>query len=247
MGWLLVALLGFATTGHAADSGTYRYDARMAFIKAGVLELSLNRYGAQHELYEVSGQFQTSRAMSKYYSWNGIFAATGRWEGEGPVTTAYMSRTTSKDEDLKIVLNTPDGARLLKGASHEFQTIDKPAGIDLISALFFSPVCYQGGSVHDGEDAYELVLDEEKAERFKGGREYYDGEVTSCHYSVRDHKGRKRKVVVSLADIGDTKVAVQVRAKIPVLPDAIFRLRMSPASDDESPAQSTADKEVAVR
>ena len=203
--------------------GAYHYDARMAFLKAGELALELNRFGSQ---YEVTGEFQTSRAMSAYYTWNGIFAAAGRWEGHGPVTTAYMSRTVSKDDDLKIVLNYEDSARMLDGPKSEFKSIDKPAGIDLISALFFSPSCYKGGLVHDGEDTYTLELRSEKPYQLRGGEDYFKGDVVNCDYAVRDNRDRQRRVVVSLAEIGDTTVAVQVRAKIPVLPDAVFRLRL---------------------
>jgi len=204
-------------------SGELRYDARMSFLKAGELSLELNRTG---EEYEVAGEFQTSRAMSAYYSWNGIFAATGHWGHRGPITRAYMSRTMSKDDDLKIVLNTEDGARILEDPNGEFENIEKPAGVDLISALFFSPSCFKGGVVHDGEDSYRLDLRSEKKQRLHGSAKYYRGEVTNCDYDVRDHKDRKRRVVVSLADIGNTTVAVQLRAKIPVLPDAVFRLRV---------------------
>ncbi len=221
---ILLATFGCASTAWAeVSSGVFHYDARMAWLKAGELQLNLNRFGQQ---YEVAGEFQTSRAMSNYYSWNGVFAATGRWEGRGPVTTAYLSRTVSKDEDLKIVLNTEDGARLLKGPDADFENIEKPAGIDLISALFFSPGCFQGGTVHDGEDAYQLELRHQKAHKLTGGKNYYQGEVINCHYNVRDHKDRKRQVVVSLAEVGNTTVAVQVRAKIPVLPDAVFKLKL---------------------
>jgi hypothetical protein len=195
----------------------------MSFLKAGELSLELNRSGQD---YEVAGEFQTSRAMSAYYSWNGVFAATGSWGEHGPVTKAYMSRTRSKDDDLKIVLNTEGGARLLDGPTSEFTNIEKPAGIDLISALFFSPGCFKGGAVHDGEDSYRLELRSEKKKTLHSGADYYRGEVTNCDYNVRDHKDRKRRVVVSLAEIGDTTVAVQVRAKIPVLPDAVFKLRV---------------------
>ena len=222
---LLVLLIGVQTSMAWGDSiDGYLYDARMSFIKAGELTLELTRSGEQ---YEVAGEFKTSRAMNNYYSWNGVFAATGRWEARGPVTTTYMSRTVSKDEDLKIVLNYEDGARMLKGPKEQFQSIPKPGGVDLISALFFSPTCYEGGEVHDGEDTYKLQLRRQKTHLFKAGEEYYSGEVLSCDYTVHDHKNRKRRVIVSLADINGTKVAVQIRAKIPILPDAVFRLRTS--------------------
>ena len=128
-----------------------------------------------------------------------------------------------------------DAARLLDGPKGDFETIDKPAGIDLISALFFSPGCYKGGMVHDGEDAYRLELRSEKKKTLNAGSNYFKGEVVNCDYTVRDNRGRKRGVVVSLADVGDTTVAVQVRAKIPVLPDAVFRLRMPPPAVRPAP------------
>ena len=221
---LLLFLILLPSFIHAeGHNNRFRYDARMAFLNAGELDLELYRFGEQ---YEVAGKFQTSRAMSAYYKWNGVFAATGTWNGDGPVTTAYMSRTVSKDDDLKIVLNYEDSARLLDGADSEFESIHKPAGIDLISALFFSPNCYTGGTIHDGEDSYSLNLRSEKTHMLNGGSKYYKGEVVSCEYVVRDHKNRKRRIVVSLAEVGDTTVAVQVRAKIPILPDAVFKLRM---------------------
>ena len=222
---LLVVL--FATPFGLACAQTapdlFQYDARMAFLNAGKLALELNRFDDE---YEVSGEFQTSRTMSAYYNWNGIFVATGKWEGHGPVTKAYMSRTVSKDDDLKIVINYEDSARLLDGPDSSFESISKPPGIDLISALFFTPTCFTGGVVHDGEDAYRLELRSKKTHNLNGGSRYYKGEVVSCDYTVRDHKNRKRRVVVSLADVDGTIVAVQIRAKIPILPDAVFRLRM---------------------
>lgn len=221
---LLSICLTIANSAFAdASDRRYAYDARMAFIKAGQLTLDLSRSG---DSYEVAGQFQTSRAMSAYYTWNGVFAAVGKWEPGGPVTTAYMARTSSKDDDFKIVLTYPDTARVLEGADGEFESIEKPGGIDLISALFFNPACYQGAEVHDGEDTYQLSLNREKQHIFVGGEGYYAGPVLSCDYGVRDHKDRKRRVIVSLAEVLGTVVAVQVRASIPILPDAVFTLRM---------------------
>ncbi|MEM7081069.1 MAG: DUF3108 domain-containing protein [Pseudomonadota bacterium] len=203
---------------------SYQYDARMAFLRAGTLTLDLTRSESN---YEVIGNFRTSRAMSRYYTWNGVFAAVGKWEGRGPVTQAYMSRTVSKDDDLKIVLAYEDGSRVLDGPDEEFEAKPKPGGIDLISALFFSPQCYRDGQVHDGEDTYQISLSSEKVRRLSNSAAYYSGMATHCDYQVIDNRDRKRRVTVSLAEIGGQVVAVQVRARIPVLPDAIFRLRVA--------------------
>ena len=220
---LILATLLTPSVSAADHRGLYQYDAKMAWLKAGELSLEMFRSGTS---YEVLGEFQTSKAMSNYYTWNGVFAASGRWEGAGPVTRAYMSRTISKDDDLKIVLNYENSARLLDGPDSSFEDIPKPSGVDLISALFFTPSCFAGGAVHDGEDTYHLTLRASRTKDLRGGQGYYQGPATDCDYHIRDHKDRKRRVVVSLAEVGDTTMAVQVRAKIPVLPDAIFRLRM---------------------
>ena len=82
------------------------------------------------------------------------------------------------------------------------------------------------------------VLKGQRSHKFNGGRGYYKGDVVSCDYHVVDHKNRKRRVIVSLADVAGTKVAVQVRAKIPILPDAVFRLR--------TPKNSTPVEQVAA-
>ena len=225
MRYIFLVLLLLIASAHADThvTGNYVYDAKMAFIKAGELKLDYERRGTD---YQVAGEFKTSRAMSVYYTWNGVFATVGTWKGLGPVTTAYMSRTSSKDEDLKIVLTYPNGTRVLDSETGEFETVERPGGVDLISALFFSPSCYDGRLVHDGEDNYQLSLLEQEVHGFNGGKNYYRGEVTSCDYRVEDHKGRKRRVIVSVADINGTKVAVQIRAKIPLLPDAVFKLRV---------------------
>ncbi len=241
----LIALLSSAllcAAAATARAGDYQYDARMAFIKAGKLELNLSRQGKD---YEVVGEFQTSKAMSAYYRWNGIFAARGEWAPRGPVTQAYMSRTVSKGEKLKIVLNTEAGVRLLDGAENSFESIDKPQGIDLISALFFTPECYQGGTVNDGEDTYQLQLRSQKDQRMSGGKDYYSGAVTVCKYNVIDHKDRKRRIEVSLASVDGSVMTVQVRAKIPVLPDAVFKLRLPPrALDGAAVAQIATGSEI---
>ena len=221
---VVVVCAAVSTWADEYPGGVYKYDARIAFLKAGELDLELNRYGAA---YEVQGQYKTSRAMSTYYTWNGLFAARGVWEAAGPVTKAYMARTLRKDERLKVVVNSEAGVRLLDRRGGEFKSVEKPGGIDLISALFFNPGCYRGGMVHDGEDPYRLELLSEKPATLRSASDkYFEGEVTHCDYAVRDHKDRKRRVVVSLAEVGETTVAVQVRVKIPVLPDVVFRLRV---------------------
>jgi hypothetical protein len=200
----------------------YAYDARVAWINAGELSLQVTR---DRQEYEFTGSFKTSREMSAYYTWNGIFAGVGRWGRFGPTSDAYLARTVSKDTDLKIVVMSRDGVRRLDGLGSDFESVTKPAGNDLISALFFSPQCQSDGLVHDGEDEYSLTLRSQQSRDMDDGDDYYEGIVTDCEYLVTDRRERKRKVIVSLAEIDGQMMAVRVRAKIPIWPDPIFRLK----------------------
>ena len=73
----LIALLSSAllcAAAATARAGAYQYDARMAFIKAGKLELNLSRQGKD---YEVVGEFQTSKAMRRILSMEWYFCGSG--------------------------------------------------------------------------------------------------------------------------------------------------------------------------
>jgi hypothetical protein len=215
-------LAGMTSANVLPTFASYAYDAKVAWLDAGELALHLNR---ADDAYEFAGFFATSREMNAYYSWNGVFAGVGRWDGSGPTSDAYLARSVSKDHDLKIVVMSDDGVRRLDEPDGEFESLDRPAGNDLISALFFTPACYAGGYVHDGEDAYRIELRDTGAREMSEGQNYYAGSVTDCRYDVFDDRGRKRRVTVSLADVGGRQVAVEVRVKIPLLPDPVFRLK----------------------
>ena len=71
----MIVVLLFSAVAHResiASGQTYRYEARMAVLNAGILTLDFSRRG---EDYEFLGGFKTSRAMNKYYTWIGLFAS----------------------------------------------------------------------------------------------------------------------------------------------------------------------------
>ena len=242
---IFIGSIGFAVADDdgatvVTTSASYAYDARVAWINAGELSLDVNR---DSENYEFAGYFRTSREMSAYYTWNGFFAGVGRWGKSGPTSDAYLARSVSKDNDLKIIVMSDDGVRRLDGPGGDFESLAKPAGNDLISALFFSTSCHNDGLVHDGEDEYRIALHKERTRNMSDGDAYYEGPVTECEYIVFDTRDRKRRVMVALADVGGRRMAVRVRAKIPIWPDPVFRLR-KPAVESGS---QIASSDVRVR
>ena len=68
---------------HASDSElpiakhVFEYDASIGYLDAGVLTLELEQFS---DKYEILGRFKSSRALSKYYTWNGLFSAKGHMQ-----------------------------------------------------------------------------------------------------------------------------------------------------------------------
>jgi hypothetical protein len=218
---------------------TYRYEARMALINAGILSLELGR---ENGIYEVLGQFSTSRAMNKYYSWNGLFAAKGDWQDGDPQTKAYLTLSKSSDDGYKVVIYTAKGTRRMRKAREPFEDHPQPQGVDLISALFISPDCFKGARVHDGEDDYEIKLLKRKPKELIAAERYYSGPGIQCDYQVRDNKGRKRRIQIVLAEVQGNTVAVAASVKIPLLPDPAFRLLKPKDAEPETVRTSSAQR-----
>ena len=220
-----------------ASEQTYRYEARMAVLNAGILTLDFSRRG---EDYEFLGGFKTSRAMNKYYTWKGLFASKGAWQDGKPQTEAYLTLSKSSDDGYKVTVYGPKETRRMRKASEPFETITTPQGSDLIAALFLSPDCFNGPKVHDGEDDYEIKLLKRRARNVSATQRYYSGLGIQCDYQVRDNKGRKRRIQIILAEINGNTVAVAASIKMPLMPDPAFRLLMPDAMRSESAEKSTA-------
>ena len=236
----VIVMLLFSAVAHSesiTSEQTYRYEARMAVLNAGKLTLDFRR---RPESYEFLGGFETSRAMNKYYTWNGLFASKGAWQDGKPQTEAYLTLSKSSDDGYKVTVYGPRETRRMRKASDPFETIPSPQGVDLIVALFLSPDCFDGLKVHDGEDDYEIRLLKRRTVSVSATQRYYSGPGIQCDYQVRDNEGRKRRIQIILAEINGNTVAVVASIKIFLLPDPFFRLLMADARPSESAEKSIA-------
>jgi hypothetical protein len=205
-----------------SSSGDFVYEVRMGPIIAGELTFDFLR---QHGAYEFLGRFQTSQSLSDYYTWTGTFAARGFWQATNPVTQTYLVQSESKDDDYKVVVMSERDTQILLGRDGEFEVIPKPSGTDLISALLFTPGCYAGEHVHDGEDAYPISLDRVSDAKIPRRTGFYSGVVMRCDYSVVTQRGKTRRLRVSMAEIDGVWVAAEVRIRVSFFPDPVFQLR----------------------
>ena len=205
----------------SADSSdrVFSYQVRVALLDAGDLNFRLS---SSLLVYDFFGEFQTSGIFDRYYSWKGEFAALGAYESGRPTTRKYYARSESKDHELKIVVLTEDGVRLLGGGDKDFRGLVRPKGDDLITALFFSPDCYRGNYINDGEDTFEIVMIKQRDLSQKNARFSL---IRRCYYKVKDYRGRVRKLNVELASTDNGIVASKIRIKVPLLPDIVFDLK----------------------
>ena len=213
---------------HAADSElpiakhVFEYDVSIGYLDAGVLTLELEQFS---DKYEILGRFKSSRALSKYYTWNGLFAAKGHMQDRVQRTDGYFVRSEGSDEHFKMVVLSKVDVRIIEGRDKDLETLPHPGGIDLISGLFFNPSCYQGQLLHDGEDAYPVKLVKTKATKLASSDRYVSGNARECIYRLSDRKGRKRKIYVTQAEERNVMVAAKIRIGVSWFPDPTFALR----------------------
>ena len=91
----------------------FEYDASAGFLDAGTLTLELTEF---KDKYEILGRFKSSRALSKYYTWNGLFAAKGHWQKGARQTDSYFVRSEGSDD--RLILHCAQNSCLF--AEHPF-------------------------------------------------------------------------------------------------------------------------------
>jgi hypothetical protein len=154
-----------------------------------------------------------------------LFAAKGHWEEGARQTDGYFVRSEGSDDRFKMVVLSKREVRLLDGIDEEFTTLARPGGTDLISGLFFSPGCYAGSLLHDGEDFYPVKTIKRKLTKLGQSDLHVSGKAQECVYRVSDRKQRKRKIYVTQVQQQGMTVAAKIRVAISFFPDPTFRLR----------------------
>jgi len=165
--------------------------------------------------------------MERYYKWSGVFAAKGVLLDDRFLTEAYFTKTEDKKRKQVVIFSDKEVRRLRKTVEG-FKTKPRPRGVDLISALFLSPNCYEGSQVHDGEDDYFIEIKKKYKQRLRAAARYFSGQVTVCRYHLKDNKNRSRSLEVAIGRIGERELAVKIVARVPLLPNPTFRLLVDP-------------------
>ena len=223
-GFLVVFFSLLQNISHSQESLRLNYAARVGPLNAGNLVIDLH---PTPTTYEFLGKFKTSQMMERYYKWSGVFAAKGVLLNDRFLTEAYFTKTEDKKRKQVVIFSDKEVRRLRKTAEG-FKTKPKPRGVDLISALFLSPNCYEGSQVHDGEDEYSIETKKKYSQKLRAAARYFSGTVTVCRYHLKDNKNRSRSLEVAIGEIDGRKLAVKVVARVPLLPNPTFRLLVDP-------------------
>ena len=223
-GLLIICFSLLPCVSQSQESLRLNYAARVGPLSAGNLVIDLQ---PTPTTYEFLGKFKTSKTMERYYKWSGVFAAKGALLDNRFLTEAYFTRTEDKKRKRVVIFSDTEVRRLRK-VGEGFKTKPRPRGVDLISALFLSPNCYEGSQVHDGEDDYFIEVKKKHSQKLRAAARYFSGQTTVCRYHLRDNKNRSRSLEVAIGDIDGRKLAVKVVARVPLLPNPTFRLLMDP-------------------
>ena len=124
------------------------------------------------------------------------FAAKGVLLDDRFLTEAYFTKTEDKKKTSSDFSDKE--VRRLRKTAEGFKTKPRPRGVDLISALFLSPNCYEGSQVHDGEDDYFIETKKKYSQRLRAAARYFSGQVTVCRYHLKDNKNRSRSLEVAI-------------------------------------------------
>ena len=223
-GFLVLFISLLPNISYSQESLRLNYAARVGPLNAGNLIIDLR---PTPTTYEFLGRFKTSQMMERYYKWSGVFAAKGVLLDDRFLTEAYFTKTEDKKRKQVVIFSDKEVRRLRKTVEG-FKTKPRPRGVDLISALFLSPNCYEGSQVHDGEDDYFIEIKKKYKQRLRAAARYFSGQVTVCRYHLKDNKNRSRSLEVAIGRIGERELAVKVVARVPLLPNPTFRLLVDP-------------------
>lgn len=209
-----------------AEKFSLLYDVRIGWFHAGQLSADICVDGSN---YFFTGFFNTGGPIENFIRWNGRFTSVGRFVEELPRSNAYLViEENIRKGNSKIVLAV-HGLTTVHGRNRSSRSVEHPPGDDLMSALFLSGGCRDHMVVHDGEDPYDIALVGYKQDdRIRQGRSYFAGSALQCKYRFTYHTGRVRKVDVWWAEIHGRPFPVQIRVRVPILPDGVFRLRTEP-------------------
>ena len=200
------------------------YDAQVAWLNAGTVDLSFER---DADRYELSGLVATSGTMNRFFRWQGRFAATGRFIAGYPTTDAYL--LLEDDGETRAALLTFKDTTTIHATDRDSEEIDRPPGSDLMSVTFLAPHCLEDGTVvHDGEDTYRVELIASSTPKLRGPVPWFSGPTMRCDYRFRETGRRPRRVSLWVGEVGGLQVPVRIRVRVPLFPDGVLRLRTGP-------------------
>ena len=209
------------------------YDARVGWLNAGAVNITFAQEG---DHYELSGSVRVRGAIAKLIRWRGLFAATGKFDGDWPRTDAYLFMEENRGE--REVLLSRGGRTVLHGSDRDSEELEGPPGSDIMSVLFLAPHCLDGAVVHDGEDPYRIRLRKSAPVQIKQPEPWYSGAGLRCDYDFRYRDGSTRRVSLWVAELRGESWPVRIRVRVPLRPDGLLQLRVDGNGGDDDAVPS---------
>lgn len=214
-----------------------RYDAFVAGVNAGEATLELTRRGAS---YRVEGRARSKGLWESMQQWRAEYSVDGVMLADAATTEIGAVSDTSQPLTLNPLLpqpghfftlqTTPKKRReihiedgVLRETKNNKVRDPRPAqtGYDLLSALFFLPVCHAAARVHTGRDGYQFSR-----------RGDVSNEV-ECRYDVVDEEGDKYALGMTYRKVEAMPVPAIISLQGP-LPGRLVLVESAPLERDLS-------------
>jgi hypothetical protein len=175
----LLITIGLLSPSLAA--ATYHYEAYFAGLRVGSAIVEVDRDSLR---YQIKGS-AAARGVATFFSdWQSEFYATGVFADSAPelLTYGYDERERKKRRILRLADGTVETTRNGK-ARPAMPVLD---GLDVLTAFFIVPACWDTQVVHTGRYNYRL----------DGRRARQEG----CDFQVRDDDGDRSRVNIRFGE-----------------------------------------------
>jgi hypothetical protein len=198
-GMLLLAAASAAAT---AGGAPLQYGAFFAGAQVGRAEI---RVDLNADGYEIAGEAWALGVLRTATQWRSDFSASGRIDEGTVVPEAYQFSSTRRGKYTRKTQVTDGHVETFRNGRRRDKG-EAPAGLDVLTALFFAQDCATLDVLHTGTSIYQL--------EFKNRRVPEPGErvdyIERCEFEVIDEDGDGYRVDVQIGELNGHRIPLRI-------------------------------------
>lgn len=198
---ILITTSLLASAASVAFADTLHYDAFLAGIRIGTATVTIHRDARR---YGIEGEAAVRGVASLFSDWQSRFYAHGQIQDHRPKMTSYGY--DEREGKRHRVLRLSNGKTRQTRNGRLGPARPAPDGLDVLTAFFIEPACWDTQLVHTGRSSYRI----EGTRNPSAPTANDPSPRIRCEFLVRDEDGDQRRVHV----IFDTRDGLLVPARL---------------------------------